>query len=83
MAEKLDDFRDRISGFSRDELAVERKRLEGNLEDVQTERHLIIGQTGVHINATKIQTYRDAFDRDEARLSKQIALIDEMLKGDG
>lgn len=83
MAETFEDFRDRIAPFSHDELAAERTRLEGYLEDVQTERHLIIGQTGVHVNASKIQSYRDAFDRDEARLNKQIALVDQMLKGDG
>ncbi|MCL4500017.1 MAG: hypothetical protein M1548_06835 [Actinobacteria bacterium] len=84
MGAKIDlvEYRAEIDSKSRDDLDAELERLEGELDDLEMERHLIIGQSGVHINAVKIQAFRETFDRDEARLQAKIALVKDALRGD-
>lgn len=80
MPDILDEYEKKLEGLKRDELESELERLKGDLEDLEVERRLIIGQTGVHINASKIQAYREAFDRDEKRLKRKIEMIERELE---
>ena len=49
------------------------------LLDVQEERELILGQTGVHIGANELARLRRAWERDETRLQAWIAEIEARL----
>ncbi|MHB0977687.1 MAG: hypothetical protein ACYC1U_10965 [Candidatus Aquicultorales bacterium] len=72
----MDEYRRQVDAMDKAALQQERARLEEDLEDLDTERRLIIGQTGVHVNAVKIQSYREAFDRDERLLRGQLEVVD-------
>jgi hypothetical protein len=63
-ATKVTEFRDKIRAMSKEELQDELEILNENLEDIEIEKRLILGQTGVHINAVAIDEYRNSFDRE-------------------
>ncbi len=76
----MDDYLDKIKTMDKDELKEELELLEESLEDIQIERRLILGQTGVHINVGKIEAYRNSFDREISNLEKKIGYVKEALQ---
>lgn len=75
-----EEYLEKIKAMSKDELQEELEILEENLEDIQIERRLILGQTGVHVNASKIESYRNSFDREISTIEEKINLVKEALK---
>ncbi len=71
----MDEYLDKIKSMDKDELKEELELLEESLEDIQIERRLILGQTGVHINAGKIEAYRNSFDREISNLETKISHV--------
>lgn len=63
-AKQVTEFKDKIKAMSKEELQNELEILNENLEDIEIEKRLILGQTGVHINAVAIDEYRNSFDRE-------------------
>ncbi len=83
MPDARDEYEEKLRTLGREELMSELERLKGDLEDLEVEKRLTIGQTGVHISASKIQAYREAFDRDEARLRRKIEMVERALEVKG
>jgi hypothetical protein len=63
-----------------DELRVELQRAEQELEDLEEERMMILGQTGVHIGAKELNRLTSSFTRDEARIRARIAEVASLLE---
>jgi len=80
-AERLEDYAEKVKGMTKDELNEEMEILKENLEDIQIEKRLILGQTGVHINAVTIDSYRNSFDREIDSIEKKISIVKEALGG--
>lgn len=78
-AERLREFAEKVGTMAKDELSEELEMLQESLEDIQIEKRLILGQTGVHINAVTIDSYRDSFDREIASTEEKIRLVKEAL----
>ncbi|NCO66563.1 MAG: hypothetical protein COW32_06630 [Candidatus Aquicultor secundus] len=78
-AEKIRAFNEKIRAMDKDELGEELELLKEDLEDVGIERRLIIGQTGVHINAVAIEAYRQSFDREASLIKDKMDLVKQAL----
>ncbi|HZD60986.1 MAG TPA: hypothetical protein VE439_11130 [Anaerolineae bacterium] len=78
-AERLREYAEKVVTMTKDELNEELEILNENLEDIQIEKRLIIGQTGVHINAVTMDSYRESFDREIASIEQKIRLVKEAL----
>jgi len=78
-AQKIEEFTAKIKDMGKDELEEELETLKEDLVDVEDEKRLMIGQTGVHINAVTIQAYRESFDREIALIQEKISLVKEAL----
>ncbi len=64
---------------TREELERALKAAEDDLEEVEDMRMAILGQTGVHIGARELQRHNNQFDRDQKRLTEQIAQLKTQL----
>ncbi len=78
-AEKIKAFTEKIQAMDKEELGKELESLKEDLEDVEIERRLIIGQTGVHINAVTIEAYRESFDREASIIKDKMDLVKQAL----
>lgn len=78
-AQKIKEFTAKIKDMGKDELEEELEKLKEDLVDVEDEKRLMIGQTGVHINAVTIQAYRESFDREIALIQEKMGLVKEAL----
>lgn len=76
-----EEYFEKISTMSKEELERELENLQESLEDVEDEKRLIIGQTGVHVNAVTIAAYRESFDREISLLEQKISKVKEYLMG--
>lgn len=76
---KVKEFEEKIQGMSKEQLEEELELLNENLEDIEIEKRLILGQTGVHINAVTIDAYRNSFDREIAATQEMIGLVKQAL----
>ncbi len=74
-AEKIGVFKEKIKDMTKDELQDELASLQEDLQDIEIEKQLIIGQTGVHINAVTIQAYRESFDREIVEVQEKMNLV--------
>ena len=70
MSTKISD--QELSELSQGELRRLVEALEEELEDVQMERSMTLGGTGVHIGAKEAERMRNEFDRDEARIETKL-----------
>lgn len=77
--EKIKAFTEKIQVMNKDELKEELELLKEDLEDVEIERRLIIGQTGVHINAVTIEAYRESFDREAALIKEKMDMVKQAM----
>lgn len=68
-----------LAGLSRAEIEQRIARLEEELEDLGYERALTLGGTGVHIGAAEAQRLRNEFEKDEARITGQLAALRALL----
>ncbi|HCG98777.1 MAG: hypothetical protein A2074_08560 [Candidatus Aquicultor primus] len=76
---KVTEFKEKIKAMSKEELRDELEILNENLEDIEIEKRLILGQTGVHINAVAIDEYRNSFDREIKATQAMIDVAKEAL----
>lgn len=78
-SEKLREYHEKVRTMSKEELEEELESLKEDLVDEETEMRLIIGQTGVHMNATQAAAYRESFNRDMDFIKKKIEFVKETL----
>ncbi|MBS3909506.1 MAG: hypothetical protein KGZ93_07755 [Actinobacteria bacterium] len=78
-ATKVKQYREKIKAMGKEELQDELEILNENLEDIETEKRLILGQTGVHINAVAIDEYRNSFNREIKATQEMINIAKEAL----
>ncbi len=64
-----------LQGLSQDELKAELEKAQSALDDVQEERQFTLGQTGIHLGASRVAALRSQWDREERELSEKIAAI--------
>ncbi|MDP2212037.1 MAG: hypothetical protein Q8J63_09920 [Candidatus Aquicultor sp.] len=76
---KVTEFREKIKALGKEALQDELEILNENLEDIEIEKRLILGQTGVHINAVAIDAYRNSFDREIKATQEMIDITKEAL----
>lgn len=67
--------------LSPEALREELQRARRALEDLEEERLLTMGQTGVHIGARELNRLTSSFARDEARLRARIQELTALLEG--
>lgn len=75
----IDEYGAKLKTMTRDELEEELEIIQESLEDIQIEKRLILGQTGVHISAGKVESFRNSFDHEISTLEKRINLVKEVL----
>lgn len=68
-----------LRDLTREQLQAELAKAEDELDDVDEMRRFTLGQTGVHIGASRLRSLNATWDRDEARLRERIRLIQELL----
>jgi ribosomal protein L29 len=78
-SERLREYHDRVKTLTKGELADELENLKDELADEEGEMRLIIGQTGVHINAKQVDAYRESFAREMDFIKKKIGLVQEAM----
>ena len=61
-----------VEEMSAEEIDREIERLEEDLEDLEAERSLTLGQTGVHIGAKEVERIRSEFEKDEQRIRRRL-----------
>jgi len=64
---------------SADTLREELRKAQGALDDLEEERVITLGQTGVHIGTLELNRLTSSFARDEARLRARIQELTELL----
>jgi hypothetical protein len=62
------------------ELQTELQRAEAALEDLQEERRFTLGQTGVHIGASRVEMLQQQWAKEENVLTDKIAVIRKLLQ---
>ena len=62
-----------------EELKAELAKVEGELADLEEERHAFLGQTGVHIGVALLRSRRRLYEREEEALRSRIASIKALL----
>lgn len=70
-----------LESLSTEQLRIELRRAEADLEELNEERLMILGQTGVHVGAHELNRITSSFIRDEARLRARIEAIIRLLGG--
>ncbi|MBI4734419.1 MAG: hypothetical protein HY779_06405 [Rubrobacteridae bacterium] len=78
-SEKLKLYAEQVKTMNKEELQAELVKLAEDLTDEEDEMRLMIGQTGVHINATRVQAYRESFAKEMARIKEKQRLVKEAL----
>ena len=78
-SEKLKIYGEQVKKMSKQELQAELVKLAEDLTDEEDEMRLMIGQTGVHINATRIAAFRESFAREMARIKEKQRMINEAI----
>ena len=68
-----------LEGLSAEEIRVRLAQLEEELEDLEMERSMTLGGTGVHISAGEAERLRNEFERDEARVTAKIEELKQLL----
>lgn len=66
--------------LSPEALREELQKAQRALEDLEEERLLTLGQTGVHIGAQELNRLTSSFARDEARLRARIRELTALLE---
>ncbi|MBF7097681.1 hypothetical protein [Alkalibacter mobilis] len=69
-----------ISSFSIEDLKDELMGLEEDLEEVQMEKTMVLGQTGMHISSKKVMQQAKEFEEEISSIKKQIQSIKKELK---
>ncbi len=64
-----------LQNLNQDDLRAELEKAQAALEDLQEERLFTLGQTGVHIGASRVAALRSQWDREEHDLNEKIAAI--------
>ena len=64
----------------KNELKTVLKNLEEELEEIEFERRMTLGQSGVHLGAMEVQRLIAEFDKDKKRIEEQKAQVEEVLK---
>lgn len=78
-SQRLRDYHEKVKTMSKEELEQAMEDLKEELLDEENEMKMIIGQTGVHMNATQAQAYRDEFTREMDFIKKKMDLVKEAL----
>jgi orotidine-5'-phosphate decarboxylase len=78
-SEKLKIYAEQVKAMSKQELESELEKLAEDLADEEDEMRLMIGQTGVHINATRVAAYRESFAKEMAKIKEKQRLVNEAL----
>ena len=68
-----------IEGLTGEEIRARLAQLEEELEDLEMERSMTLGGTGVHISAGEAERLRNEFERDEARVNARIEELKSLL----
>ncbi len=68
-----------LETLSDDELRVELRQVEAELEDLEEVRFATLGQTGVHLGAGKLAALQRSWARDESRLRERHEAIRSLL----
>jgi hypothetical protein len=68
-----------LEGLTDEEIRARLAHLEEELEDLEMERSMTLGGTGVHISAGEAERLRNEFERDEARVSAKIEELKQLL----
>lgn len=68
-----------IEGLTGEEIRTRLAQLEEELEDLEMERSMTLGGTGVHISAGEAERLRNEFERDEARVNARIEELKSLL----
>ncbi len=79
----MDKVNNDVDSHSQAELEIELQKALGELDDVNEMQQSILGQTGIHIGAIRLQKYRSRFDRDRERLEERIQNIRNRLSNIG
>ncbi len=69
-----------VEALSQEELEAELAKAHAELEDVLAMRRAFLGQTGVHIGARIMTSFRRQTEGDEARLRGRIAALEARLQ---
>lgn len=69
-----------LDSMSNDQLQAELDKAEAALQDLQEERQFTLGQTGVHIGASRVASLRAQWDREERALMERITAIRKLLQ---
>lgn len=75
----MDKTGDVVAAPRHQELQEQIRRRREALLDLEEERRFTLGQTGVHLGASRVASLRAAWDRDEARLREEIAALEAAL----
>jgi len=71
-----DDFRK----LSTKELRALLKNLEEELDEIEDERKMTLGQSGVHLGAKQVERLINEFDNDKKRIEEQRSKVEAALK---
>ena len=74
-----DDFRK----LSTKELRALLKNLEEELDEIEDERKMTLGQSGVHLGAKQVERLINEFDNDKKRIEEQRSRVEKVLKNKG
>ncbi|MCL5959126.1 MAG: hypothetical protein M1358_07355 [Chloroflexi bacterium] len=69
-----------LESMSKEALLADLKKAEDNLDDVRDERDFTLGQTGVHLGASRVEYLRQSWEREERQLLEKINLIKSRLQ---
>ncbi len=72
---------DDLSGMTSEQLQAALRSAQEELSDMEDERRLTLGQTGVHIGAAELGRIRGHFEREEKRLRSRLEAIGQALGG--
>lgn len=72
-----------LEAMTGEELKAELAKVEGELADLEEERHAFLGQTGVHIGVALLRSRRHQYEREEETLRGRIAAIKQSLEDRG
>ncbi len=70
---------DDLSGMTAEQLRAALNSAQEELSDMEDERLLTLGQTGVHIGAAELARIRGHFEREEKRLRGRLDAIGQAL----
>lgn len=72
-----------LEAMTEEELKAELAKVQGELADLDEERHAFLGQTGVHIGVALLRSRRRLYEREEEALRGRIAAIKQSLEACG